>query len=177
MECDENRVLCSLSVFICICRSSIFTRVLQEWSAMAKRYKHLATRFRISRRKLGIVGGITATMIGCWVLYGTINIVFPSQGRLQNHNDVVVSLAQQSHRLPLAEQLVEGGDADTLVISYFPGDVSVGNAGAGEPQVPVSDYCEPAGREGILCFTLRRMPRSEKLMRFETLLKQSHGIH
>lgn len=83
----------------------------------------------------------------------SINIVSPVQGDLQSRSDAVVSLAPQTHRLPLAEQLVEGGNANTLVISYFPGDVSIGHASAADTRVPVSDYCEPAGRQGILCFT------------------------
>lgn len=40
----------------------------------------------------------------------------PSQGELQARSDAVVSLAQQSFRLPLAEQLVDEDVADTLVL-------------------------------------------------------------
>ena len=77
----------------------------------------------------------------------------PSQGDVHSHSDAVVSLAPQAHRLPLAEQLVGEEVADTLVISYFPDDVSRGGSGAADDPVPVSNYCESGGREGIKCFT------------------------
>src|SRR5699024_11724553 len=106
-----------------------------------------------TRGSLKIFGGLLVALLAVWVLFASIHIVSPSQGELQSRSDAVVSLAPQSHRLPLAEQLVEDGNAETLVISYFPGDVSGGGSGAAETRVPVSDYCETAGREGILCFT------------------------
>lgn len=106
-----------------------------------------------SRRGLKIAGVVTTALLAGWVLFASINIVSPSQGELQSRSDAVVSLAPQAHRLPLAEQLVEGGNANTLVISYFPGDVPIGNAGAAGSRAPVVDFCEPAGREDILCLT------------------------
>lgn len=115
--------------------------------------KTTSPQIQRSRRGLKVVAGVATALLAGWVVFASVNIVSPVQGELQSRGDAVVSLAPQSHRLPLAEQLVEGGNADTLVISYFPGDVAIGNAGAGESRVPVSDYCEPAGREGILCFT------------------------
>jgi len=106
-----------------------------------------------TRGSLKIVGGLLVALLAVWVLFASINIVSPSQGELQTRSDAVVSLAPQAHRLPLAEQLVEEEVADTLVISYFPDDVSRGGSGAADYPVPVSNYCESGGREGIVCFT------------------------
>lgn len=82
-----------------------------------------------------------------------MNVLFPSQGELQTHSDAVVSLAPQYHRLATAERLLEAGHADTLVISYFAGDASSDGSGGLDAQVPVSDYCEDGGRDGIVCLT------------------------
>lgn len=91
--------------------------------------------------------------MAAWVVFVSVQIVSPSQGDVHSHSDAVVSLAPQAHRLPLAEQLVGEEVADTLVISYFPDDVSRGGSGAADDPVPVSNYCESGGREGIKCFT------------------------
>src|SRR5699024_4998213 len=106
-----------------------------------------------TRGSLKIVGGLLVALLAVWVLFASINIVSPSQGELQTRSDAVVSLAPQAHRLPLAEQLVAEDVADTLVISYFPDDVSGGGSGAAADPVPVSNYCASGGREGVLCFT------------------------
>lgn len=106
-----------------------------------------------TRGSLKIVGGLLVALWAVWVLFASIHIVSPSQGELQTRSDAVVSLAPQAHRLPLAEQLVEEEVADTLVISYFPDDVSRGGSGAADDPVPVSNYCESGGGEGIKCFT------------------------
>lgn len=106
-----------------------------------------------TRGSLKIVGGLLVALLAVWVLFASINIVSPSQGELQTRSDAVVSLAPQAHRLPLAEQLVEEEVADTLVISYFPDDVSRGGSAATDDPVPVSNYCQSGGREGIVCFT------------------------
>jgi len=110
-------------------------------------------RSKRTRRTLKVIGGLAAALLAGWVLFASINIVSPSQGELQFRSDAVVSLAPQTYRLPVAEQLVEDGAADMLVISYFPGDVSGGGSGAVDDRVPVSSYCEAGGREGVLCFT------------------------
>ncbi|MDN5912732.1 MAG: hypothetical protein L0K46_05130 [Yaniella sp.] len=106
-----------------------------------------------TRGSLKIVGGLLVALLAVWVLFASIHIVSPSQGELHTRSDAVVTLAPQAHRLPLAEQLVEEEVADTLVISYFPDDVSRGGSGAADDPVPVSNYCESGGREGIKCFT------------------------
>jgi len=106
-----------------------------------------------TRGSLKIFGGLLVALLAVWVLFASIHIVSPSQGELQTRSDAVVSLAPQAHRLPLAEQLVEEEVADTLVISYFPDDVRRGGSGAADDPVPVSNYCESGGREGIVCFT------------------------
>lgn len=108
---------------------------------------------RRRRRGLKVVGGVASVLLAGWVVYVSIHIVWPAQGQLASRSNAVVSLAAQSHRLALAEQLVEACSADTLVISYFPGDVSIQGAGGAASRVPVSEYCEPAGRQGIQCFT------------------------
>lgn len=108
---------------------------------------------RRSRRGRKITGGVVAVSLVGWVVFASTNIISPAQGELKARSDAVVSLAPQTHRLSLAEQFVDDGNAETLVISYFPNDVSLAGAGANESEVLVSDYCEPAGREGIRCFT------------------------
>lgn len=110
-------------------------------------------RTKRTRRSLKVVGGLTAALLAGWVFFASMNIVSPSQGELQSRSDAVVSLAPQTYRLPMAEQLVEDGAADTLVISYFPGDVSGGGSDTADDRVPVSSYCQAGGREDILCFT------------------------
>lgn len=108
------------------------------------------------RRGFKVIGGVASVLLVGWVVYVSIHIVSPSQGQLASGSNAVVSLAPQSHRLPLAEQLVEDGSADTLVISYFPGDVAIKGTGVAASRVPVSDYCEPAGQDGTRCFTPKK---------------------
>lgn len=105
------------------------------------------------RRALQITGRVVAAVLLGWVVFASLNIVSPTQGDLRTRSNAVVSLAPQAHRLSTAEQLVDDGNAKTLVISYFPDDVSLAGAGTNESGVPVSDYCAPNGQEGILCFT------------------------
>lgn len=102
-------------------------------------------------RGLKIAGGVVAALLVGGVVFASVNIVSPSQGNLNDRSDAVVSLAPQAHRLATAQQLVEAGKADTLVISYFPDDVSVGDPGIS--RVSVSEFCEGGGDEGVMCFT------------------------
>lgn len=102
-------------------------------------------------RGLKIAGGVFAALLVGWGVFASINIVSPPQGNLNDRSDAVVSLAPQAHRLATAQQLVEAGTAETLVISYFPSDVS--NDGPGTSGVSVSEYCEGGRHENIMCFT------------------------
>ena len=120
---------------------------------MTVSYTSTRSQVQRTRRSLKVVSGLIVALLAAWVLFASVNIVSPSQGDLQSRSDAVVSLAPQAHRLPLAEQLVEESVADTLVISYFEGDVSGGSSDAADDRVPVSNYCESGGREGIVCFT------------------------
>lgn len=110
-------------------------------------------RPRRRRRGLKIVGGITVVVVLGWLIYATVNIVNPPQGESQTRSDAVVSLAPQQNRLPLAEQLIADGVADTLVISYFDHDPMNNSAAASADVAPLSTYCEPEANEGVLCFT------------------------
>ena len=83
----------------------------------------------------------------------TVNVLFPSQGEVQTDRDAVVSLAPQVHRLATAERLMDAGHADTLVISYFEGDVSGRDADGTYAEIPVSEYCESDQRGENVCFT------------------------
>lgn len=103
-------------------------------------------------RGLKVVGTVVAALLVGWVVFASLNIVSPTQGDLRTRSNAVVSLALRAHRLSPGEQLVDDRNGDTPVISYFPDDVSLTGAGANEFGVPVSDYCESNGREGILCF-------------------------
>ena len=41
-------------------------------------------------RKLKIIGGITATLVIGWLLFVTLNVLYPSQGDLESPSDAVV---------------------------------------------------------------------------------------
>ncbi|MDR7347969.1 ElyC/SanA/YdcF family protein [Enteractinococcus fodinae] len=101
------------------------------------------------RRGLKVAIGAAAVLAAGWFVYTTVNIVAPSQGELDKRVDAVVSLAPQSHRLPMAQQLVADGVADTLAISYFDHDTpQIPLNGTGEP-VPLEQHCE---QEHVVCF-------------------------
>lgn len=107
-------------------------------------------RRRSVRRKFMVVGGVVAALVAGWVVYATVNILNPSQGDLEAHRDAVVSLAPQGHRLPVAQQLVADGIADTLVISYFDHDPL--NHGSNTSEfAPLHAYCDSDAK--IVCFT------------------------
>jgi uncharacterized SAM-binding protein YcdF (DUF218 family) len=92
---------------------------------------------------------VAAVVTVGWFVYATVNIVSPSQGDLENRVDAVVSLAPQAHRLPLAQQWVADGAADTLAVSYFDHDTArIPLNGTGEP-VPLEQHCE---LEHVVCF-------------------------
>ena len=50
---------------------------------------------------------------------------------------------------------MEGGHADTLVISHFADDIGIGIGDSGESmqRISVTDYCEEHWDEGVICFT------------------------
>lgn len=110
-------------------------------------------RRRPRRRGIKIVSSVTAVVVIGWLLYASLNILNPTQGDTQARSDVVVSLAPQENRLPLAKQLVSDGVADTLVVSYFAHDPMNNIAAASEDVAPLSTYCEPEATDGVLCFT------------------------
>lgn len=90
------------------------------------------------RRGLKLAVGLAAVLAAGWFVYATVNILSPSQGDLDQRVDAVASLAPQDYRLPLAQQLVADGVADTLAISYFDHDTSgIPLDGTGEP-VPLA---------------------------------------
>lgn len=103
-------------------------------------------------RALKIFSGIAIVAVIGWLAYATMNIVSPSRGDLNQRADVVVSLAPQQHRLPLAQQLVSGGVADTLLISYFDHD-PMNSLSTTEGDAPLSRYCEEDNANGVMCFT------------------------
>ncbi|GAA4118547.1 hypothetical protein GCM10022249_23430 [Enteractinococcus coprophilus] len=96
---------------------------------------------------------MTVVVIIGWLVYVSVNIVAPRQGDLDSPRDVVVSLAPQESRLPMAQQLIAEGIADTLVISYFAHDPMNHIAAPTDGMVPLSNYCEPSEEPDILCFT------------------------
>ena len=69
-----------------------------------------------------MISGITATLVIGWLLFVTLNVVYPSQGELESPRDAVVSLSPQQYRLPLAEEVFATTDSNTLVISYVDPD-------------------------------------------------------
>lgn len=101
-------------------------------------------------RELKLAAGGTAALAVGWFVYATANILSPSQGDLKRRSDAVASLAPQNHRLPLAQQLVADGVAETLVISYFDHDTTTVATDDTDEPVPLKQYC---GRENVVCFT------------------------
>lgn len=102
------------------------------------------------RRRLKLAAGGVAALVVGWFAYATVNILSPSQGDLERRVDAVASLAPQAHRLPMAQQLVANGVAETLAASYFDHDhtmVATGDSGA---LVPLAQFCE---HEHVLCFS------------------------
>ena len=103
-------------------------------------------------RKLKIIGGITATLVIGWLLFVTLNVLYPSQGDLESPSDAVVSLSPQHYRLPLAEEIWSNTGTNTLVISYV-------EPGLGPferytpPQLPdaVVEYCQMEPRDDVVC--------------------------
>lgn len=134
------------------------------------------------RRGLKLAVGAVAVLAAGWFVYATVNIVSPSQGELDTRVDAVVSLAPQYYRLPLAQQLVADGAADTLAISYFDHDTSrIPFDGIGEP-VPLAQHCE---LEHVMCFrprdatvgevaALAEMARSESWDAITVVTNQHH---
>lgn len=110
-------------------------------------------RARSRRRVWKIIIGVTAASIISWFVYATVNILNPAQGQLQTRSDAVVSLAPQIHRLPLAQQLIDGGVSDTLVISYFDHDPLNLTSDASTEGLPLQTYCESESSHTIFCFT------------------------
>ncbi len=105
------------------------------------------------RRRLRIIGGITAAAVVGWFIYATVNIVHPGQGHLQARSDAVVSLAPQPHRLPLAKQLVNDGVADLLVISYFKHDPLNTSPSPTGDATTLAQECDAAEDNQTICFT------------------------
>ena len=103
-------------------------------------------------RKLKIIGGITATLVIGWLLFVTLNVLYPSQGDLESPSDAVVSLSPQHYRLPLAEEIWSNTGTNTLVISYV-------EPGLGPferytpPHLPeaVIEYCQTEPRDDVVC--------------------------
>lgn len=101
------------------------------------------------RRGLKLAVGVAAVLAAGWFVYTTVNIMWPSQGELDKRVNALVSLAPQSHRLPLAQQLVADGVADTLAISYFDHDTpKIPLNGTGEP-VSLEQHCK---LDNVVCF-------------------------
>lgn len=101
------------------------------------------------RRGWKIASGVIATVVIGWFVFASLSIVNPAQGNLSAQSDVVVSLAPQQDRLPMAQGLVEDGVADTLLISYFDHDPMNHTAGV----TPLSTHCESEGDSSVRCFT------------------------
>lgn len=102
---------------------------------------------------LKIAGGVVSAMFIGWFIYATVNILNPTQGKLHNRSDAVVSLAPQSHRLPIAQRLIGSGVADTLVISYFDHDSLNFDSDNSADAMPLHAYCESKASYKIMCFT------------------------
>lgn len=107
-----------------------------------------------SRRRLR---GILLSLVGllvCWLLLISANVLFPAQERSEPGVDAVASLAPQFDRLPTALRLFEQADPNVLMISYFPHDSYMEEAGiAGEGAAPFASYCDDTAGDRIVCFT------------------------
>jgi hypothetical protein len=106
-------------------------------------------------RRLGIkiFGGLVAILLFGWFVYASINILNPPQDISQSRADAVVSLAPQSQRLPVAQQLIADGVADTLVISYFDHDSMNYEPETSNATMWLQSYCESEAEYEIVCFT------------------------
>lgn len=104
------------------------------------------------RRALKIIAGVAMIGVIGWFAYASVNIVSPSQGDLDGKADVVVSLAPQHSRLPMAKQLISDDVAETLLISYFDHD-PMNHQMTAKDGKPLSRYCEDESENGVMCFT------------------------
>ena len=104
-------------------------------------------------RKLKILSGITATLVIGWLLFVSLNVMYPSQGDLESPRDAVVSLSPQDYRLPLAEEVFANTGTNTLVISYV--EPGAGRFGDYAPPLPeaVVEYCDVDTPEDVVCLT------------------------
>lgn len=105
------------------------------------------------RMRLKMIGSLVAVLISGWFIYASVHIVYPVQGDLQIRSDAVVSLAPQYDRLPMAQQLVDDGVANKLVISYFDHDALNGGLDANSELPTLSSFCDPEASQEIICFT------------------------
>lgn len=105
------------------------------------------------RQGFKVFGGLVTLLLIGWFVYASINILNPSQGTSQARADAVVSLAPQSQRLPVAQQLIADGVADTLVISYFDHDSMNHEPGTSNATMWLQSYCESEVEYEIVCFT------------------------
>ncbi|WP_022869722.1 YdcF family protein [Yaniella halotolerans] len=117
----------------------------------AKLRRNTSSR-RPLRRALKIFAGVAIIGAIGWFAYASVNIVLPSQGALDDKADVVVSLAPQQNRLPMAKQLISDDVAETLLISYFDHD-PMNHQMTAKDGVPLSRYCEDESENGVMCFT------------------------
>ncbi|GAA3613435.1 ElyC/SanA/YdcF family protein [Enteractinococcus coprophilus] len=102
-------------------------------------------------RKLKMISGIMATLVIGWLLFVTLNVIYPPQGDLESPRDAVVSLSPQDYRLPLAEEVFANTGTNTLVISYV--EPRPGRLGDYAPQLPeaVIEYCDTDTPEDVVC--------------------------
>lgn len=75
----------------------------------------------------------------------------PSRYTVICQTTLELSMAVVTLRCWVEQAEVDSGKAETLVISYFPGDISSGGPDA--PKVSVSEFCEGGGDESIMRFT------------------------
>lgn len=120
---------------------------------MTSRSKDAAESSKPRRLSLKVAGGVVGALVLGWLIYATVNILHPAQGNLDARSDAVVSLAPQFHRLPVAQELIQAGVADTLVISYFDHDPLNFDLDASVGSMPLQDYCEAEASFEIVCFT------------------------
>ncbi|HEY4536677.1 MAG TPA: hypothetical protein VIG71_12015 [Enteractinococcus sp.] len=104
-------------------------------------------------RKFFTISGIIVTLAIGWLLFVTLNVLYPRQGDLESPRNAVVSLSPQHYRLPLAEEVIANTNTPTLVISYV--EPGRGRFGAYAPPLPdeVVEYCELATPKNVVCFT------------------------
>ena len=103
-------------------------------------------------RKLKIIGGITATLVIGWLLFVTLNVLYPSQGDLESPSDAVVSLSPQHYRLPLAEEIWSNTGTNTLVISYVePGLGPFERYTPPQRPAAVIEYCQTEPHDDVVC--------------------------